>query len=40
METDAGGWTLFYSYNHFPGQDLTLDSSVFIIKIETSQLSI
>jgi hypothetical protein len=39
METDRGGWTLFYSYNHFPGQDLTLDSSVCIIYLETSQFS-
>jgi hypothetical protein len=28
METDGGGWTLFLSYNHLPGMDLILDSSV------------
>ncbi len=29
METDGGGWTLFYNYKHLPGQDLVLDSSWF-----------
>lgn len=28
METDGGGWTLFLSYNHLPGMELILDSSV------------
>jgi hypothetical protein len=27
METDNGGWTLFYNYRHLPGQDMMLDSS-------------
>ncbi len=27
METDGGGWTLFYNYKHLPGQESTLDSS-------------
>jgi hypothetical protein len=27
METDGGGWTLFYNYKHMPGQELYLDSS-------------
>jgi hypothetical protein len=27
METDGGGWTLFYNYVHLPGQELILDSS-------------
>lgn len=27
METDGGGWTLFYNYKHFPGDDTQLDSS-------------
>lgn len=28
METDGGGWTLFYNYVHKPNMDLTLDSTV------------
>ena len=28
METDNGGWTLFYNYNHLPAQEITLISSV------------
>ena len=31
METDGGGWTLFYNYKHYPGQDITLDSTVYLI---------
>ena len=27
METDNGGWTLFYNYFHLPGLELILDSS-------------
>ena len=27
METDNGGWTLFFNYVHFPGQEVTIDSS-------------
>ena len=27
MEIDGGGWTLFYNYKHFPGDDTQLDSS-------------
>jgi hypothetical protein len=34
METDSGGWTLFYSYNHLPGMELILDSSVINFNIE------
>ena len=26
METDGGGWTLFFNYRHFPGTDLFLNS--------------
>jgi len=28
METDNGGWTLFYNYKHMPSQEITLDSTV------------
>jgi len=28
METDNGGWTLFYNYKHMPSQEITLVSSV------------
>lgn len=28
METDNGGWTLFYNYKHMPSQEITLISSV------------
>lgn len=28
METDNGGWTLFYNYKHMPSAELTLISSV------------
>ena len=27
METDGGGWTLFFNYIHYPGQELSLDGS-------------
>lgn len=27
METDGGGWTLFFNYLHYPGQELGLDST-------------
>lgn len=27
METDKGGWTLFFNYVHFPGQEVKIDSS-------------
>jgi len=27
METDEGGWTLFFNYLRFPGQELTLNGS-------------
>ena len=27
MENEGGGWTLFYNYNHLPGQDVSLDAS-------------
>jgi hypothetical protein len=27
METDGGGWTLFFNYLHYPGQELTLDAT-------------
>lgn len=27
METDGGGWMLFFNYLHYPGQELTIDSS-------------
>ena len=27
LDTDKGGWTLFFNYNHQPGQEITLDSS-------------
>lgn len=37
METDGGGWTLFYNYVHKPGMDFQLNSTVslncFIIEI-------
>jgi hypothetical protein len=28
METDGGGWTLFYNYKHMPSAEITLISSV------------
>ena len=27
METDGGGWTLFFNYLHYPGQELSLDGT-------------
>jgi hypothetical protein len=27
METDGGGWMLFFNYLHYPGQELTIDTS-------------
>ena len=27
MEVDSGGWTLFFNYVHFPGQEVKIDSS-------------
>jgi hypothetical protein len=27
METDLGGWTLFFNYLHYPGQELNLDGT-------------
>jgi len=27
METDGGGWTLFFNYLHYPGQEVNLDST-------------
>jgi hypothetical protein len=37
METDGGGWTLFLNYNHLPGMDLILDSSVIFINFRDYQ---
>jgi len=28
METDGGGWTLFFNYVHQPGSELLLDGNV------------
>lgn len=30
MDTDNGGWTLFFNYIHVPGDDLRLNASVVI----------
>ena len=27
METDGGGWTLFFNYRHQPGEEVTLDQN-------------
>ena len=31
METDGGGWTLWFNYVHQPGDELQLDSNVYLI---------
>lgn len=36
MDTDDGGWTLFFNYIHVPGQNLILDQSVNLIDIDTA----
>jgi hypothetical protein len=30
METDGGGWTLFYAYKHMSGETYDLDGTVIL----------
>ena len=36
MEVDSGGWTLFFNYAHFPGQEVKIDSSKFPSNLRTN----